>query len=139
MLRRALFQVGWHFHRLLYRLSGGRAGGADTLEIRTVGRHSGVRRMTLLSFLRDGGNFVVIGSNAGSERTPAWALNLGAHSEAEVVLEGRTLPVRAHVAAGAERDRLWTRIIAWNPTYSRYQEMAEREVPVVVLEPRADA
>lgn len=139
MIRRALFQVGWHLHRLLYRLTGGRAGGAGTLEIRTVGRRSGEPRMTLLSFLRDGDNLVVIGSNAGFDRPPGWSLNLEARPDADVVLDGRTMRVRAHRAAAAEREGLWSRIVAWNPTYRRYQERAGREVPVVVLEPRADA
>lgn len=139
MFRRALFQVGWHLHRLLYRLTGGRAGGAGTLEIRTVGRRSGEPRMTLLSYLDDGGSLVVVGSNAGSDRPPAWSLNLEARPEAEVVVGGRTFSVRAHQAVGAERDRLWSQLLAWNPAYGRYEEMAGREVPVIVLEPRADA
>lgn len=139
MLRRALFQIGWHLHRLLYRVTGGRAGGAGALELRTVGRRSGEPRMTLLNFLRDGAALVVIGSNAGSPRTPAWALNLEARPDAEVAVEGCTVAVRAHVAGGDERARLWRRVLEWNPTYGRYQKMAGREVPVIVLEPRADA
>ncbi|MGI8930691.1 MAG: nitroreductase/quinone reductase family protein [Candidatus Limnocylindria bacterium] len=139
MLRRALFQIGWHLHRLLYRLTGGRAGGSGTLELRTVGRRSGDQRMTLLSYLGDGENLVVVGSNAGSERPPAWSLNLEAAPDAEVVLGGRAMPVHAHWASGPERDRLWSRLQAGNPAFERYQEMAGREVPVIVLEPRARA
>ena len=95
--------------------------------------------MTLLSYLADGENLVVVGSNAGSERPPAWSLNLEAGPDAEVVLGGRAMPVHAHWASGSERDRLWSRLQAGNPAFQRYQEMAGREVPVVVLEPRARA
>ncbi|HEX2142470.1 MAG TPA: nitroreductase/quinone reductase family protein, partial [Candidatus Limnocylindria bacterium] len=128
-------QALWHMHRLAYRVSGGRAAGDGTLAIHTVGRRSGEPRMTLLNYLDDGGRYVVVASNAGSQRHPAWWLNLQARSGAEVVVGGRRVPVRAHRANGVERERLWERILEWNPVYAAYAAETARSIPVVVLEP----
>lgn len=68
-------QAQWHMHRLAYRISGGSAAGDGTLALHTVGRRSGKPRMTLLNYLDDDGRYVVVASNAGSDRHPAWWLN----------------------------------------------------------------
>ena len=131
-----MFQVGWHLHRLMYRLLGTRAAGAETLELRTVGRRTGTPRTTLLTYLEDGDRRVVVASNAGAERHPAWWLNLRANPRAEVVIDGRARPVAGREATGEERARLWSRIVAWKPAYADYERRADgRTVPVVVLEP----
>jgi F420H(2)-dependent quinone reductase len=134
-LRRVGMQVMWHMHRLVYRISGGKAAGDGTLAVHTVGRRSGEPRMTLLNYLDDGGRYVVVASNAGSHRHPAWWLNLEARPDAEVVVDGRRIPVRAHRADGAERERLWERVVEWNAAYAGYATETARSIPVVVLEP----
>src|SRR3954463_9714792 len=72
----------------LYRLSrgriGGRVGRAPVLLLTTTGRKSGAARTAPVLYMRDGERLVVIGSNAGNARAPAWALNLRATPEAEV-------------------------------------------------------
>jgi F420H(2)-dependent quinone reductase len=138
MLRRLVFQVGWHLHRLVYRLTAGRAAGAGTLELRTVGRRTGEPRMTLLHYLPDGDRLLVVASNAGGARDPAWWLNLAARPAAEVVLAGAVRPVTAREAVGTERDSLWGRLTVWNPDYADYQRRSGRRVPVVILEPREE-
>lgn len=139
MLRRALFQIAWHLHRFAYRISGGRVGSAGTLELRTVGRRTGEPRMTLLNYLADADRYVVVASNAGASKDPAWFLNLAARPEAMVTVGGRRIPVRARAANGQEHDTLWHRIVIWNPSYRSYQQRTARRIPVVVLEPRTDA
>ena len=71
----------------LYRLSGGRIGGriskAPVLLLTTTGRKSGVQRTAPVVYLAEGEDLIVIGSNAGHSRTPAWSLNLKANPEAE--------------------------------------------------------
>lgn len=134
-LRRLAFQLFWHLHRLAYRLLGARATGDDALVLRTVGRNSAEPRETLLSYLPDGERYVVIGSNAGADRHPAWWLNLQARPYAEIELRGRAVPVRAGEAEGAERERLWARIVEWNASYADYARRTERRIPVVILEP----
>ncbi|HEU4600269.1 MAG TPA: nitroreductase/quinone reductase family protein, partial [Solirubrobacterales bacterium] len=85
----------------LYRLSGGRIGGrvnqAPVLLLTTTGRKSGQQRTAPVVYLADGENYVVIGSNAGHSRTPAWSLNLKAKPEAEVEVGRKRIPVRARV------------------------------------------
>jgi len=125
----------WHLHRFAYRISGERAAGDGTLAIHTTGRRSGEPRVTLLNYLADDGRYVVVASNAGSDRHPSWWLNLAARPEAEIVVDGRRQPIRARLADGSERERLWERISAWNSMYPRYAAETQREIPVVVLEP----
>jgi deazaflavin-dependent oxidoreductase (nitroreductase family) len=128
-----------HVHRWLYTTSDGRLGGAALgfrfLLLETVGRRTGARRRTPLLFLEDGGRFVVIGSNAGDDRTPAWWLNLQARPEAEVRVGRRRARVKARPASAEERAELWPRLVAAYRWYDDYQRRTARQIPVVVLEP----
>jgi NAD(P)-dependent dehydrogenase (short-subunit alcohol dehydrogenase family) len=55
-----------------------------------------------------------------------------------VFLDGRRLAVHAHPARPAERPRLWAALDRVNAgQYTRYQAVARREIPVIVLEPPA--
>ncbi|TML08789.1 MAG: nitroreductase family deazaflavin-dependent oxidoreductase [Actinobacteria bacterium] len=81
---------------------------------------------------------VVIGSNGGGPRDPDWAWNVRTNSSAWVCVGRKRRAVRAHIAAGDERQRLFELITARRDSLSRYQERAAtfgREVPLVVLEP----
>jgi deazaflavin-dependent oxidoreductase (nitroreductase family) len=130
-----------HVHRLLYTVTGGRIGGGALwfhfLMLETVGRKTGrVRRIPLL-YLPDGERLVVIGSNAGDDRTPAWWLNLQAEPEATAQVGRRRLRVRGRAATPAERSALWPRLVAAYRWYDDYQRRTAREIPVVILEPLA--
>ena len=124
----------------LYRLSGGRIGGkvnkAPVLLLTTTGRRSGQRRTAPVVYLADGGNYVVIGSNAGHGRTPAWSLNLKAEPEAEVEVGRKRLPVRARVAEGEERADLWRRHNEQYSGFDEYEARTDRDIALFVLEPR---
>lgn len=128
-----------HVHRWLYTASDGRLGGAALgfrfLLLETVGRRTGALRKTPLLYLEDGGRFVVIGSNAGDDRTPAWWLNLQARPEAAVRVGRRRARVTARAASAEERAELWPRLVAAYRWYDVYQHRTAREIPVVVLEP----
>ena len=125
----------------LYRLSGGRVGGriakAPVLLLTTTGRKSGQQRTAPVVYLADGENFVVIGSNAGHNRAPAWSLNLKANPEAEVEVGRRRLPVRARIAEGEERDELWRRHNEQYSGFDEYEARTDRDIAVFVLEPIA--
>jgi deazaflavin-dependent oxidoreductase (nitroreductase family) len=127
-------------HRKAFELTGGRIGARllwlDVLLLTTTGRRSGLRRTTPMPYWPDGERFVLVGSNGGEPRDPAWWLNLQADPHAEVqVREGR-FAVVARLAGGEERARLWPQLKAWNRIYVRYEEKTDREIPVVVLEKR---
>lgn len=124
----------------LYRLSGGRIGGrvsrAPVLLLTTTGRKSGQRRTAPVVYLADGESFVVINTNAGNAKVPAWSLNLKADPEGEVEVGRRRLPVRARIAEGEERADLWRRHVEQYSGWDDYEERLEREPSVIVLEPR---
>jgi F420H(2)-dependent quinone reductase len=127
-------------HRLLYRASGGRIGGRlwdlPVVLLTTTGRRSGKRRTVPLCSLRDGGDVVVIASYGGLDRPPAWWLNLEANPAAEL-LEGRERrAVTARNADPEERARLWAEVTSRAPGYLEYERRTDREIPVVILQPR---
>jgi len=102
----------------------------------TTGRRSGEPRTVPLIWVEgDAGAAVVIGSNWGRKRHPAWVLNLEANPEATLAVDGAERPVRARRATGAERDRYWARAREVWPGYEGYSRRAGREIRLYVLEP----
>lgn len=132
----------WTGHRLWYRLSRGRRGlwlpgphrwGAMRLTV--VGRRTGRQRSVILGYLEDGPRVVTLAMNGWDPAEPAWWLNLQAHPEAHVELADRAYDVRAHVATGEERERLWDRWRAVDEGLDQFALRRPRETAVVVLEP----
>jgi deazaflavin-dependent oxidoreductase (nitroreductase family) len=101
-----------------------------------VGAKSATKRTSPLVYGRDGENFVLVASKGGYPKNPAWLHNLRANPDTTVQVGSRTLKVRARVAEGEERTRLWALMVGVNPGYEGYRKRTEREIPVVVLEPR---
>jgi deazaflavin-dependent oxidoreductase (nitroreductase family) len=124
--------------RLIGRLTGGRVvalGVVPSLLLTTTGRRSGQPRTTPLLYVPDGDAFVVVGSNWGQAHHPAWALNLLANPAARVNVRGAEIAVRARLATGAERDRLWRLVVtAWPPYESYLKRAGGREIRVFRLE-----
>ena len=128
-------------HALLYRLSGGALGGSfngPVLLLTTTGRKTGQRRTRPLTYLRDGEDLVVMGSNGGKDVHPAWYWNLRHNPAAEVQIGQQRLRVRAQEATPEERSRLWPRMIAQTPAWSTYTEKTARDVPIIILRPIED-
>lgn len=125
----------------LYRLTrgrvGGRVGNGPVLLLTTTGRKSGQPRTAPVLYLADGDSYVVINTNAGNEKTPAWSLNLRAKPEAEVEVKGKRAKVRARLAEGEERADLWRRHMEQYSGWDFYESQLDREVGVFVLEPSA--
>ena len=92
----------------------------------------------MLSYLPADAGYAVVASNGGASYPPAWWLNLQARPGAAVDLPDGPVIVKAHEAAGAERDVLWRRFVACYAGYERYAETAERDIPIVILEPIAE-
>lgn len=133
----------WTVHRVLWDVSGGRIGsrtaGLPVLELTTTGRRSGEPRSALIHYLAHGDAFVVIGSNVGRDKPPAWALNLLANPRARLRTAGREIEVHARVATGPERETLWLMAVAEKNDYAVYTTRTDRELPVFVLEPVGSA
>jgi deazaflavin-dependent oxidoreductase (nitroreductase family) len=130
-------------HRTVLKLSGGRAGwrasNMPVLELTTTGRKTGRSHAVMLtSPVQDGATFVVIASRGGDDKAPAWFLNLQANPDVEVAVGGRPKQgMRARVATPDERALLWPRVVADHKNYADYQTKTSREIPVVLLDPRA--
>jgi len=126
-------------HTAAYKLSRGRIGGrtmgAPVALVESVGRKSGKRRTHPLICTEDAGNLILVASKGGIDSHPAWYLNLRATPETSAWWKGRKRRVRAHVAEGEERERLWRLMVGVYPTYESYQRRTDREIPVIVLEP----
>jgi deazaflavin-dependent oxidoreductase (nitroreductase family) len=137
-LRRRLTLALIRLHAVAYRTSGGRLGsriaGMPVLLLTTAGRRSGRRRTTPLTYLTTTQGLVLIASAGGSDRSPAWALNLMAQPVAEIRLGRRVVPVRARPTTGEERHGLWRLVVSTWPGYARYQARTTREIPVFLLE-----
>jgi F420H(2)-dependent quinone reductase len=130
-------------HAVAIRASGGRIrrsfmfGGIPVLVLTTTGRRSGRRRETPLGYIEHHDGWAVIASNAGSDRAPAWLLNLRASPDAEVLVRGERHLVRAREADPAEDAQLWDELARRNPGLDEYRRLTERRIPVVLLEPPA--
>jgi deazaflavin-dependent oxidoreductase (nitroreductase family) len=129
-------------HTLMYRLTGGRIGHripglAPTLLLDHVGARSGTPRTTPLLYVEDPPNVIIVASKGGYPKHPAWFHNLQANPDTTIQIGPERRRVRARVAAPDERERLWPMALAAYSGYRDYQERTDREIPLVILEPRA--
>jgi deazaflavin-dependent oxidoreductase (nitroreductase family) len=126
-------------HTSVYRATGGKVAGrvfkSPVLLLTTTGRKSGRERTSPLLYLEDGENLVIVASNGGAPKHPAWWLNLKTNPEAMAEIGDRKLRVRAEQANPEEKDRLWPKLVAMYGSYEDYQKRTDREIPVVILHP----
>ncbi len=131
-------------HVAIYRKTGGRIAGnlpgwprpAIAL-VDHVGAKTGAKRTSPLMYHEYGDSIVVAASKGGQPTHPAWFHNLMANPETTVQIGTEVREVRARVAGGEERHRLWEKLVASFPGYDFYRRNAEgREIPIVVLDPR---
>jgi F420H(2)-dependent quinone reductase len=128
-------------HTAIYRASNGLIGhrfpGAPpALLLDHVGAKSGTKRTSPLVYGRDGENLILVASKGGYPRNPAWLHNLKANPDTRVQVGSEIRNVNARVAQGEERERLWKLMVGVYPGYEGYRRRTEREIPLVVLEPR---
>ena len=113
---------------------GGRLAGVDLMLLTHTGARTGRTLTTPLGHLVDGDDLVIVAANRGSAAHPSWYHNLVAHPDVTVELGAETHTAVAHVAAGAERARLWDFIAAAKPFFLDFAAAAApREIPIVVL------
>ena len=135
------FRLVTGLHRALYSVSNGRVAGRGlgmpVVQLSTVGRKSGKRRQTMLTApVVDGDRVVLIASYGGDDRHPAWFLNLRDHPDVELTMRGETKAMRARVASPDEKATLWPQVVDAYKGYAQYQQRTERDIPVVIVEPR---
>ena len=128
-------------HRAVLAVSFGHFGwsaaGMPVLELTTKGRKSGQPRSVMLtSPWQDGETVAIVASRGGDDQNPAWFLNLRDDPQVEVTMRGTKRPMHARIADAEERARLWPLITTDHKNYAGYQTKTDREIPVVLLEPR---
>jgi deazaflavin-dependent oxidoreductase (nitroreductase family) len=136
LLRRAM-----KGHTIAYRATNGLVGhrvpGAPpVLLLDHVGAKSGQRRTSPLVYTRDGNQLVLVASKGGHPRNPAWYYNLVANPETTVQVGSERRSVRAREARPEERGRLWDMVVDNYGGFAGYQERTQRQIPLIVLEPR---
>jgi deazaflavin-dependent oxidoreductase (nitroreductase family) len=148
--RNFLVELFWRWHPRIYRWSEGRIGGKmanlPVLLLETIGRKTGERRETALTYMPyssagggpSGESFVVIASVLGEPKHPAWYLNLRANPKIAIQVKSRRIAVEAREAEGEEREQIWNEIIDLSPDYSQYRTKTDRRIPVVVLSRRSN-
>ena len=122
-----------------FRANGGRLGGnfegAPMLLLHSTGAKSGKERVNPMMYQVVGDDYAVFASKAGAPTNPDWFHNLVAHPDATVEVGTDTKPVRARVATGEERTRIWETQKERYPGFAEYERNTDREIPVVILEP----
>lgn len=123
-----------------FRANEGRVGGPferqPLLLLHHRGAKSGVERVNPLAYQKVESGYAIFGSKGGAPTNPDWYYNLIANPDAVVEVGVETIPVRARVAKGDERERIWEEQKRLNPGFAGYEQKTGREIPVVVLEPR---
>jgi deazaflavin-dependent oxidoreductase (nitroreductase family) len=126
----------------LYESSGGTKGttlrdtGLPVIIVTNTGNKTGAIRKTPLMRVKNGGNYVLIGSQGGAPTDPVWVHNLRAQPAVEIRDHTVVQPMRVReVKDEAERARLWAAAVAAFPPYAEYQKKTTRKLPVFIAEP----
>jgi deazaflavin-dependent oxidoreductase (nitroreductase family) len=134
-----------HLDRVVHRATNGRSTftswvtGLPVIQVTTTGAKSGARRTIPLVAIPHDDAFVIIASNFGQERHPAWYYNLKANPQVTVSFDGQTQEMRARELEGEERERWYERGIQIYPGWTSYRERTapHRLIPVFDLVPVA--
>jgi deazaflavin-dependent oxidoreductase (nitroreductase family) len=134
---RLLGRRSYRIHRFLYRHTGGLIGHRTPLGpmllLTTIGRKSGEARTSPLLYMPDHDDFVVVGSNGGRERPPAWVLNLMATPTVDLQVGRHHVSATAHVLTENQKTVMWPRLVQHYQGWGYYQHLTERELAVVLL------
>lgn len=138
----SLQEIGLRLHQAVYVRSDGRIGhrtiGVPSLLLRSRGRRTGTNRTNALIYARDGHEYVLVASNHGRDRQPAWLLNLEAEPHVEVQVARIRFPAVSRIVRPSDPDyvRLWRLANAANHArYDAYQSKTSRPILLVVLTP----
>ena len=126
----------------LYESSGGTEGttlrdsGLPVIIVTNRGNRTGGVRKTPLMRVKDGNNYLLVGSRGGAPTNPQWVYNLRGESNVEIQDETEVYKMRVReLEDGEERTRLWNLAVAAFPPYQEYQKSTSRRIPVFLAEP----
>ena len=110
--------------------------GFPVIIVTNQGNKTGAIRKTPLMRVKDGNNFVLVGSRGGAPKNPVWVYNLRNDANVEIRDETEVFTMRVReVADPQERTRVWDLAVAAFPNYQEYQERTSRTIPVFIAEP----
>lgn len=131
-----------HIDLFLMRITKGKVsvpktlGGLPVVRVTTIGAKTGRERTVPLLGMRDGEKWVLVASNWGNEKHPAWYYNLRANPEVRLSHKEQTNQYTAREATEEERPEYWEQAKELYPNYENYQQYAGgRQIPIVVLTP----
>jgi deazaflavin-dependent oxidoreductase (nitroreductase family) len=87
-----------------------------------------------LVYLPDGDGALVVASNFGREKHPAWSTNLLAHPDFRAAAGGERWTGRARLLDTAEKAQRWPDLIAHMPAWDGYTKVTDRDLRVFALE-----
>lgn len=120
-----------------WRIGSAFRSGVPTCLLTTTGRKTGEARTKPLLYMRDGERVVLVASQGGLPKHPAWYHNIRENPDVTVQIGGEVRAMRAHTADEAERDELWPRLLEVYSDFDSYQSWTERTIPIVVCRPRS--
>ena len=106
--------------------------GHPLLIMTSRGAKSGEPRRAILTYSRDGNDYIVAGTAGGSRTDPAWLHNVEAHPDVTIEVNVETMDATTEtIVEGPERDRLWDQHVAALPWFADYPAQTGRLIPMV--------
>ena len=135
----------WGNRMMVDRIRRKGSRGGEILVLVTIGRRTGIERMTPVRWFPDTGGSgsggdarLIVASASGAARNPAWYYNIAAHPERVATeLAGERIDVVAEQLHGTERDEAWRQITTRARGFARYEKTTDRQIPVIRLTPRS--
>lgn len=115
------------------RPTSGPLKGHPLLIMISTGAKSGEPRRQVLTYSRDGDDYIVAGSKGGSDTDPAWVSNVRANPNVTIEIHGVEHAATATIEEGAARDRLWDAHVETNPNFGEYPKKTSRVIPIIRL------
>jgi deazaflavin-dependent oxidoreductase (nitroreductase family) len=123
-----------------FRANGGKVQGRSLLILLTIkGAKSGQPRVYPLMAVPYGDTYLAVASKGGAPKNPLWYHNLVAHPDVTVETGNETFAATARLLTGEERKQAFAKAVSVFPPYEQYQKKTAREIPVFLLERRANA
>lgn len=137
MMSKIFIALNIFFYRLTGGVLGGKMGTSTVLLLTTTGRKTGKQRTVPLRYLRHDDGYMIVASNWGMEKPPAWYNNLKANPTVNIQVMGKRMTARAEIASDAQRPPLYQEFINADPRFIEYEKTAKpRTIDVILLHPQ---
>lgn len=127
-------------HTALYRATGGAIGGKmgpfPVVLLTTTGAKTGKERTTPVAYFERDGGYVVVASNGGQRKHPAWYVNQKKTGSMRIQILDKTMDVTARELEGDAYAATWDAVVAVAPQFAEYKTKTTRHIPILLLTPR---